>query len=459
MNPSPGEKKITPTLTKEIEPTVIDTKIPMLNQTLAFLGLYNKIGEKGRNIGCRWQVSFFFIVFLIFLLFLGKNNIFAYEEEEEICGFDMSWCEDMGATPQNTCCRDSGGCSTSECGDIDQWNWCHATDCCLITDKERCWEAPYGDDCWIGYRIYFTNTECGATDTCYGSPYLYAGKCSSGGCTVGGRYKVCCYPDGRIDGDCNGGEFTGTCPPGTETKYCGFDGYPDCDDPNVCGGEPAPEPGEPTPTPYPTPPAPTYCDWRECDVMECCDSWIEVDVPESAQIGDIVKVDVYQHPGWGSALCWYDELGTSDDHTHEHLIAYGGMGAEGHWVDWEKVGKYSRSHWNTEGTYKADCMETEYRLRSLDEGTILKEHAQTCKTGQWDLDPVETSDPVGHRWYNTKVARATVYWDTSDIPAGTYNFDNGPFGNIKYGGHDDNCGDNDKCCDEDTTTIGGGYTS
>ncbi len=168
----------------------------------------------------------------------------------------FSWVEtDMGdcsaMADESICCTASGGCSGTACGNVSQWTWCYKSGCQKIAN------ISIPGACLFRYRYSYSN--CGATDTCLGSPYLYAGQCSSSGCTVGGRYKVCCNADGTVDGNCNGGQFTGTCPSGTSTKFCGWGSYPACDAPNVCGSETPTIPPGATPPPGATQPPPQSC--------------------------------------------------------------------------------------------------------------------------------------------------------------------------------------------------------
>jgi hypothetical protein len=109
-----------------------------------------------------------------------------------------SECRDALGSPPNVCCR-TGGCS-SQCGTLRKWEYCYAAECCVV-------EGFYE---WAAWTIL----SCPVSDTCErGSPYLLPGICDSTGCSKGGRYKICCAPDGSTC-DCLGGNATGICPSG-----------------------------------------------------------------------------------------------------------------------------------------------------------------------------------------------------------------------------------------------------
>jgi len=108
-----------------------------------------------------------------------------------------SECKNALGSPPNTCCR-TGGCS-SECGTIGPWQYCYAQSCCIVNK--------------VWYWADWTILKCSVADTCKGDCYLYPGICSDSGCTVGGKYKICCKPDGSCC-NCRNGKNTGTCPSG-----------------------------------------------------------------------------------------------------------------------------------------------------------------------------------------------------------------------------------------------------
>lgn len=174
---------------------------------------------------------------------------------------DLTPCVDAGVSHSNTCCTLGGGCTAADNTYITLWDYNYAEYCKITTDSK------FGT-CKFGYS-YTTNT-CGATDTCRYSPYLYAGACNtactgqtsctgSQACTVGGLYKTCCNTNGTVDGECNGGQFTGTCPANTATVICGVsscDGISGYCTTQPCGSSACrdafPQPTV-TPTPTPTP--------------------------------------------------------------------------------------------------------------------------------------------------------------------------------------------------------------
>lgn len=148
-----------------------------------------------------------------------------------------------GEKPANICCGSSG------CADCEPWCYKYDPICCVKKD--------YGES--YVTSIVWEYNHCSATDTCQGTPYLYAGRCDVNGCTVGGLYKTCCYSNGTVDGNCQGGQFTGTCPSGSTAVICGVSSCAGISAPcttAACGtaacqawfGAPTPPPG-PTPTP------------------------------------------------------------------------------------------------------------------------------------------------------------------------------------------------------------------
>ncbi|MBI2196802.1 hypothetical protein HYU45_04315, partial [Candidatus Daviesbacteria bacterium] len=135
---------------------------------------------------------------------------------------NLSPCQGSIGGYSNACCTSGGGCTAGDGSRINLWDYNYVSGCTA---------TPIGfGDCNFSYN-YQTQT-CGATDTCQSSPYLYAGACNpactgqtsctgTSACTIGGLYKTCCNSDGTVDGSCNGGQFTGTCPSGTTTVICG----------------------------------------------------------------------------------------------------------------------------------------------------------------------------------------------------------------------------------------------
>ena len=302
------------------------------------------------------------ILFLFFgglLLFLGKSQAYS----AETCGLPMDWCKQEIGDPYTTCCTSGGGCPVSSvCGDLNQWDWCYASDCCGVLDPQLC-DYPYGNYvCYYDWRYGYSYIRCGARDSCLGGPYLYAGQCGSSGCVKGGLYKTCCEKvggnfTGNLGGSCLNGNFSGVCSGGSEPVICGVSssvcasvgGYA-CTT-AACGQSacqavavsPTPTPGVTpgtTPTPTQPPPAgscPDYASWctnssnctnNGCTVYNtpygacatsgdiCCgcpgvsSSRIGVNIRgTSHEVGSQVTIEVYQEPAKsGDSACYYDGI-------------------------------------------------------------------------------------------------------------------------------------------------------
>lgn len=124
----------------------------------------------------------------------------------------LTACQENLGSSLDVCCTD-GSCDTGadRCGTIRTWDWCRATSCTA---------TPIVGECSFDFNYNYQS--CGATDSCQGQPFLYPGQCSTNGCTVSSQeYKTCCNSDGTVDGQCTGGQFTGTCPSGSTAVMCG----------------------------------------------------------------------------------------------------------------------------------------------------------------------------------------------------------------------------------------------
>jgi len=143
----------------------------------------------------------------IFLFLFFTKDTFAYCSPSS---WFMALCKQALGPPKDKCCRESS-CSGTGCGatgTIYQWEFCKAVKCCA-TQKKEC--NYY--ECYTDYRFVYTYEKCSTADTCKGDCFLYPGICSDSGCTVGGKYKICCKPDGSCC-TCLNGKNTGTCPSG-----------------------------------------------------------------------------------------------------------------------------------------------------------------------------------------------------------------------------------------------------
>lgn len=199
-------------------------------------------------------------------------------------GSNFAPCEENGEVANNVCCTSSGGCATSDPNNptIGLWDWDYAIECYAeVTD-------PLSGSC--DQKFNYGYTACGAYDSCTASQALLnAGQCNPSGCAVGGIYKTCCNSDGTLNGWCTGGEFSGTCPPGSQTVICGVT-QADCDaveaqfpgtlcTTNACGSSacsilgPGPT-AAPGPGPTPAPPPPGGCNFSQCGDNNC--GWDEV---------------------------------------------------------------------------------------------------------------------------------------------------------------------------------------
>ena len=169
--------------------------------------------------------------------FCGTGGCFTYDfdskvsscPDSQVITTDLSVCIDQLGSYQNTCCT-TGGCTAADGTSLGLWDWNYASSCVATRD-------PIVGDCSFEYQ--YQTTTCGAYDSCNASypavEGLYPGRCSSSGCTQSStQYKTCCNADGTIDGLCVGGQFTGSCPVGTETIICGVT-EADCN--AVCGGD------------------------------------------------------------------------------------------------------------------------------------------------------------------------------------------------------------------------------
>lgn len=156
---------------------------------------------------------------------------------------DLQACNDDIGAPDTTCCTSSSGCAGTECGNISQWDWCHASGCTAIPILGAC-----------DFSFQYSYERCGATDTCdsVSGPnegYLYPGLCTASGCNSSStKYKICCNSNGTVSATCNGGLFSGTCPGGTITRFCS---YPNCNASACADLAPTSTP-TPTETPEPT---------------------------------------------------------------------------------------------------------------------------------------------------------------------------------------------------------------
>lgn len=392
----------------------------------------------------------------------------------------VSVCEGE-ATDERVCTGWSG--SSSPCGNLGPWHYCYP-DACIVQPN-----SSQPGVCIYNYQ--YSYIDCSAQDSCLSGPYLYAGRCSDTGCTKGGLYKTCCELSGgsftgNLGGDCRGGNYDGNCPAGSGTVMCGVDqatcnaviakGYNCTTEPcgqSACQAmvssppEPTPAPGDPTSTPIPTP-SQSYCNWGGCTVMECCDSWIEVNVPREATVGDTVPVNIYQHPGWArtGAGCFYHYLGNTALALDGHLIAYGGEGAAGYIIDWDYICGFADNPSQCERTRAI------YRVRNINYPNVngqdnwggFKSFPLPVYVGSYSPDPVYTTSPVGHWWYETRVRQTRVMWNTSGLPAGTYHFNNSSptlsgVRNLRFSGHTDNCGASSPCCDKTIYGFGQGYSN
>ena len=207
----------------------------------------------------------------------------------------VDYCANNFEPPSNTCTGSTG--QDSKCGYLGPWQYCYASNCQVKAYLE---ERPFR----CKYQYQYIYEDCDAKDSCTGAePFLKAGRCGTGTpcpgdsnthCTLGGTYKTCCERignsfTGRVGGNCVGGCRNGACPEGSAPVICGVTS---CE--NIGGtcttaacGEPAcqavanfvPTPGpSPTPAPNPTSP-PSSNEYCSLGSIECCDSWVEVDVP------------------------------------------------------------------------------------------------------------------------------------------------------------------------------------
>lgn len=308
----------------------------------------------------------------------------------------------IGPNP-GTCAKsvDCPSCSTTSagcCGDsTPYWSKWKAT--CKVVEPD------------IGLCKYIWEYDqfvCSTGDKCVPDETgLRSGYCS---CSYGSTYKYCCDTSGNEE-ECINYYLQddifppeGVCPGGYLIDGNRVRSSP-CTGPQLPTNTPIP--GQPTNTPVPTN-EPTYCtrcsDAGCCTAMECCDSWINVDVPTTAEIGDAVTIRAFQHNGWGSSV--------------------------GSACNFTGINYYVRGPRNFTFT------------------------ANNFNIG-WQNPPssIYTTSPVGHWWYNNKVAEAQTPWYTAGYPEGSYEFYDG-----YYGGHGDNCGSNSACCDETRAGLGGAYT-
>lgn len=95
-----------------------------------------------------------------------------------------------------------------------------------------CLKNDWGDGTCNGETTCsWTTQDCNTTDSCTAAePKLRPGLCSpssyndtnpSTACQISSTpYKTCCNADGTLDGNCVGGDYTGTCPAGKITVFC-----------------------------------------------------------------------------------------------------------------------------------------------------------------------------------------------------------------------------------------------
>jgi len=224
--------------------------------------------------------------------------------------------------------------------------------------------------------------------------------------------------------------------------------------------ESTPAPGDPTSTPIPTP-SNSFCKVGGKDAaVECCDAWIELNVPREATIGDEVYIDIYQHPGWSNTSCVYNELGNDGNfHPHENtLIAYGGEGAAGYFAEWDWLcGFENDDNCDRDDYGSPNAIHTLVEYATGDR--LFQRYPNPYPVATYRPHWVYTSNPIGHDWYETKVWQLRIRWDTSGFIAGTYHFDNsGPYSNLGIGAHDNNCPWS-ACCQNLRVGFGGGYST
>ena len=346
-----------------------------------------------------------FIAGLFFFYFSSSaSNVLAYP----VCGFDEKDSCDLPIVSDSYCagipnpgtCAKSVSCPACEtssgdcCPNVPSWTKWNA----------RCVQIRTGLYSWAWVYDVFV---CSTGDKCVpGETGLRPGYCD---CSYGTSiYKYCCDANGNPEGCVNYYLQDGIYPPegecpggylidGVRVRSTPCTGLPAATSTPVPGGQSTPVPTTPlSPNPY-------------CSLgsIESCDSWIEVDVPSTAVVGDVVPIRAFEHTGWGAEagnVCLY---GT---------ISYNVQGA--------KNFGFNASNFNL----------THY------------------------LSSITTSYPVGHTWYNNRVVEGSYLWNTAGFPEGTYTITSG-----WYGGHGDNChpseGWSAPCCDEIRSYLGGAYTS
>ncbi|HUV72364.1 MAG TPA: hypothetical protein VMW25_05120 [Clostridia bacterium] len=382
---------------------------------------------------------------------------------DHICGMCINLDETSGCFAENDCeCISSTACGSYP-GDV-----CNgASGGWLYRYGGKCYKGkPDADGNCIG-QYYWKYNECLASDRCEDSSVgnvewqcslpdkggggtgsntngrILPGICSAGtcseGCRNGGWYKTCCRIAGgvvtagaRLSGavaPCSGGfcpDAGSTCvrDTGCDSTKCLSSDYYGCWILGDCAAPTnTPTPGlgaTNTPTPVPTQgptPLPTYCNRNGCTAMECCDSWVEIDVPSQAQVGSNVTLRVFQHPGWCGQSGQDNECGCAYNNIDFYMVGVSALGYQ-KWL-------------------RADGFTNPYKI--------------------WKLDKVYTSNSVGHWWYNKKVREQRTTWNTTGLAPGYYDVTAG--GGMIYLGHGDRCSENHACCDEWRTYLGGAYTS
>ncbi len=162
-------------------------------------------------------------VLLFVYSLLSANTIYSFynpttntcENGASVERLQASICEQngKGSPPASQCNRGSP-------------DWVFSYPVCVVTTTSTL--GKY--ECDFAYD-YDTNS-CSATDSCKTTPYLYPGICNAGAynpaagptsaCQIGSTiYKSCCNSDGTLDGQCTGGNYSGSCPTGTTTVICG----------------------------------------------------------------------------------------------------------------------------------------------------------------------------------------------------------------------------------------------
>ena len=147
------------------------------------------------------SIIFLFFAFSFLFLFL-PDKADAADERPYCFSRDHYLCKKNLGSPPDKCCREKT-CS-SVCGSLNKWNYCYIIGCCA---------EYYDGKYYSGWYWTWKKIKCSVADTCKDDCYLYPGICSDSGCTVGGKYKICCKPDGSCC-KCQGIENTGTCPSG-----------------------------------------------------------------------------------------------------------------------------------------------------------------------------------------------------------------------------------------------------